>query len=319
MQSEITQKILIVDDDPQISMLMTAILKSAGFEICVATSGSEALRKIDSEKPHLVLLDINMPGLSGLETLKIVRKKEDYTSVVLVSGNSDTEDVIKGLDSGADDYICKPFNPHELVARVRTHLRIKKLTDELTEANKKLQALVDIDDLTGLYNMRGTFNKIELEISRNRRFGTGICAIMMDMDHFKRVNDDNDHLFGSFVLKEVGQIIKNSLRDVDFGVRYGGDEFMVILTGTDYKGAMSYSERLRSEIEAYDFNNGEHRMDLTTSMGLAVMKPDTNCNLTAKELVQWADKALYESKEKGRNRIKGFDLNSKLSKLKLVV
>lgn len=318
MQPVKTQKILIVDDDPQISMLMTAILGSSGFEICVAESGSQALKMIGSQKPHLVLLDINMPGLSGLETLEIVRKSDDYTSVVLVSGNSDTEDVIKGLEFGADDYICKPFNPHELVARVKTQLRIKNLTDELTEANKKLQALVDIDDLTGLYNMLGTYEKIELEISRNRRFGSGICAIMMDMDHFKRVNDDHDHLFGSFVLKEVGEIIKNSLRDVDFGVRYGGDEFMVVLTGTDYKGAVSYSERLRSEIEAYDFNNGEHRMELTTSMGFAVLKPDANNTLTAKELVQWADKALYESKETGRNRVNGFDLNKKLSKLKLV-
>jgi len=317
MQPEKTQKILIVDDDPQISMLMTAILESSGFEIFAATCGSEALKMIDKKEPHLVLLDINMPGISGLETLEIVRKREEYTSVVLVSGNSNTEDVIKGLELGADGYICKPFNPHELVARVKAQLRIKTLTDELTEANKKLQALVDIDDLTGLYNMRGVFEKIELEISRNRRFGSGLCAIMLDMDHFKRVNDDHDHLFGSFVLKEVGAIIKDSLRDVDFGVRYGGDEFMVILTGTDYKGAMAYSERLRSAIEKYDFNNGEHKMDLTTSMGLAIIKPSSDQSVTAKELVQWADKALYESKETGRNKVHGYDLNEKLSKLKL--
>lgn len=318
MQAGKTQKILIVDDDPQITMLMTAILQSSGFEIHVSSSGADALKVIDEKEPHLVLLDINMPGISGLETLEIVRKREEYTSVVLVSGNSGTEDVIKGLELGADGYICKPFNPHELVARVKAQLRIKTLTDELTEANKKLQALVDIDDLTGLYNMRGTFEKIELEISRNRRFGSGICAIMLDMDHFKRVNDDHDHLFGSFVLKEVGSIIKKSLRDVDFGVRYGGDEFMVVLTGTDYQGAMSYSERLRKSIEAYDFNNGEHRMDLTTSMGLAVLKPNGAHTVTAKELVQWADKALYESKETGRNRVHGYDLNKKLSDLKLV-
>ena len=317
MQTVKTQKVLIVDDDPQISMLMTAILDACGFELAQASNGDEALQKMKDFKPHLVLLDINMPGLSGLETLEIVRQQELYTSVVLVSGNSDTEDVIKGLDSGADDYICKPFNPHELVARVKTQLRIKTLTDDLSEANQKLQALVDIDDLTGLYNMRGTFERIELEISRNRRFNSGICAIMLDMDHFKRVNDDHDHLFGSFVLKEVGGIIKDGIRDVDFGVRYGGDEFMVVLTGTDYSGAMKYAERLRSSIESYDFNNGEHRMDLTTSIGLAVLKPDANTVLTAKELVQWADRALYESKETGRNQVKGFDLNKKLSKLKV--
>lgn len=316
MKSLKKQKILIVDDDLQISTLMTAILESCGYEIAVAASGNEALNKMDKIEPHLVLLDINMPGLSGLETLEIVRKRDEYTSVVLVSGNSDTQDVIKGLEVGADDYICKPFNPHELAARVKTQLRIKNLTDKLSEANKKLQNLVEIDDLTGLYNMRGMFERIDLEISRNRRFGSGICAIMMDMDHFKRVNDDHDHLFGSFVLKEVGALIKKSMRDVDFAARYGGDEFMVILTGTDYNGAMKYAERFRATLEAFDFNNGEHRMDLTTSMGLAVLNPGTSLNLTAKELVQWADRALYESKESGRNKVQGFDLNIKLEKNK---
>lgn len=312
MKSEV-QKLLIVDDDSQITQLMQAILSTdKNYEIKVSHSGAEALSLIDSWEPHLLLLDVNMPGLTGLETLSLVRKKDNYVSVVLVSGNPETEDVIKGLDSGADDYICKPFNPHELMARVRTQLRIKSLTDQLTVANKKLQSLVEIDDLTGLYNMRNIYERIELEISRCKRFGFGICAIMMDMDHFKRVNDDHDHLFGSFVLKEVGALIKESVRDVDFAARYGGDEFMVILTGTDLKGAQVFCERLRKKIEKYDFNNGEHRMDLTTSMGFGLLKPTEDLILTGKELVQWADRALYESKEKGRNRVEGFFINDKM-------
>lgn len=313
-----SQKILIVDDDSQISSLMTVILESCGYETSVASSGQEALLKIDEMRPHLVLLDINMPGLSGLETLEIVRQRDDYTSVVLVSGNSDTADVIAGLEAGADDYICKPFNPHELAARAKTQIRIKTLTDKLSVANRKLQELVEIDDLTGLYNMRGMFERIDLEISRNRRFETGICAVMMDMDHFKRVNDDHDHLFGSFVLKEVGHLIRDSIRDVDFAARYGGDEFMVILTGTNFEGAMKYVERVRKSIEAYDFNNGEHRMDLTSSIGFAVLHPNETQFFTAKELVQWADKALYKSKETGRNKAEGFDLNEELKALKKV-
>ncbi len=307
------EKILIVDDDPQVSSLMTVILESCGYKTVVAKSGDEALEKLGEIRPYLVLLDINMPGLSGLETLEIVRKRRDYTSVVLVSGNSDTQDVIKGLESGADDYICKPFNPHELAARVKTQLRIKNLTDKLFSVNKKLQALVQTDDLTGLYNMRGIYDRINLEMSRNKRFDSSICAIMMDMDHFKKVNDDHDHLFGSFVLKELGRIIKSSMRDVDFGVRYGGDEFMVILTGTGYEGAMKYAERLRETVQAYDFNDGERRMSLTVSMGFAILKPSVSINLSSKELVQWADKALYESKKAGRNQVRGFDLNQKIA------
>lgn len=317
MQNVSEQKILIVDDDPQITMLMQAILETDGYIIKTASSGAEALKEMDDYKPHLVLLDINMPGLSGLETLEITRKKEEYVSVVLVSGNSDTEDVIKGLEAGADDYVKKPFDPHELMARVRTHLRIKNLTDKLTEANKKLQELVEIDDLTGLYNMRGMYDRITLEISRNIRFKTGIAVVMMDMDHFKRVNDDHDHLFGSFVLSEVGGLIKDSIRDVDFGARYGGDEFMVVLSGIDFDGAMRFSERLRSVIESYKFDNGEHKMDLTTSMGFAYLKPNKSFSVTAKELVQAADNALYESKEKGRNRVEGFDLDSAVEEKKI--
>lgn len=310
------RKILIVDDDPQISQLMNAVLGSEGiYDITVCESGADALEKIEEWSPDLVLLDVNMPGLSGLETLSLVRRREKHVGVVLVSGNSDTEDVIKGLDSGADDYICKPFNPYELMARVRTQLRIKNLTDDLSEANQKLQALVEIDDLTGLYNMRNMYDRIDLEISRNRRFKTGVCAVMMDMDHFKRVNDDHDHIFGSFVLAEVGAIIKSCIRDVDIGARYGGDEFMLIISGTTYKGAETFCERLRSNIEKYDFDNGEHKMDMTSSIGFALYTPvETDMQiLNSKDLLKWADKALYQSKEMGRNQVEGININEEIS------
>lgn len=304
-------KIMIVDDDPEVIRLMSMILESEGYSHESALSGVEALKKIETWSPHLILLDVNMPGLSGLETIEQVRKRDDYVPIIFVSGNSETEDVIKGLNAGGDDYIGKPFNPHELVARVRTQLRIKDLTDQLSAANIKLQALVEIDDLTGLYNMRSVYNKIDLEISRCKRLKNGICAIMMDMDHFKRVNDDHDHLFGSFVLSEVGKLIKDSIRTVDFGARYGGDEFMVVLSGVDFEGAHAFCERLRIKIQDYDFNNGEHRMDLTTSVGFAVGYPH-DTSITSKSLVQWADRALYESKETGRNRVGGIEVTNEL-------
>jgi len=300
-------RILIADDDPEVTKLMWMILDMEGYSIDSAYSGAEALKKLDEWEPHLVLLDVNMPELSGLDTIIEVRKRADYVPVIFVSGNSETEDVIKGLSAGGDDYICKPFNPHELIARVKTQLRIKDLTDQLGEANKKLQALIEIDDLTGLYNMRNAYQKIDLEISRCKRFKKGIGAIMLDMDKFKRVNDDHDHLFGSFVLKEVGGIIRDSIRDVDMGTRYGGDEFMIILSATTYEGAQAFCERLRKKIESYKFDNGDHQMDLTTSIGLAVGYPD-QYDLSSKSLLQWADKALYESKETGRNKVGSVEL-----------
>ncbi len=304
-------RILIADDDAEVTKLMWMILESEGYSVDAAFSGAEALEKLDHWEPHLVLLDVNMPELSGLETIIEVRKRADYVPVIFVSGNSETEDVIKGLSAGGDDYICKPFNPHELIARVQTQLRIKDLTDQLSVANKKLQALIEIDDLTGLYNMRNAYQKIDLEISRCKRSKTGVGAVMMDMDKFKRVNDDHDHLFGSFVLKEVGGIIKNSIRDVDMGARYGGDEFMIILSATTFEGAQAFCERLRKAIESYKFDNGDHQMDLTTSIGLAVGYPD-QYNLSSKLLLQWADKALYESKETGRNKVGAIELTPEL-------
>lgn len=310
------RKVLIVDDDHQISQLMTAVLQTEGiYDLKVADSGEAALEAIEDWRPDLVLLDVNMPGISGLETLSLVRRREAHVGVILVSGNSDTEDVIKGLDSGADDYICKPFNPYELMARVRTQLRIKSLTDELSEANKKLKALVEIDDLTGLYNMRSMYQRIDLEISRSRRLHTGICIVMMDMDHFKRVNDDHDHLFGSFVLQHVGKIIKDNVRDVDYGARYGGDEFMVVLSATDYDGAETFCNRVREIIESYDFDNGDHQIELTSSIGFAVYFPGEHGvqKLSSQEVLKWADKALYECKEKGRNRVEGIHINQVLA------
>jgi diguanylate cyclase (GGDEF)-like protein len=309
------RKVLIVDDDPQISQLMTAVLQTEGlYDLKVADSGESALEAIEEWRPDLVLLDVNMPGISGLEILSLVRRREAHVGVILVSGNSETEDVIKGLDSGADDYICKPFNPYELMARVRTQLRIKSLTDDLSAANKKLKTLVEIDDLTGLYNMRSMYQRIELELSRCLRLKTGLCIVMMDMDHFKRVNDDHDHLFGSFVLQHVGKIIKENVRDVDYGARYGGDEFMVVLSSTDYKGAEVFCERVRSKIENYKFDNGDHQIDLTSSIGFAVYFPGEAGveKLTSQEVLKWADKALYECKEKGRNRTEGININEEL-------
>ena len=307
------RKVLIVDDDPHMSELMTVVLQTEGiYDLKVVESGEATLKTIGDWKPDLVLLDINMPGISGLEILSLVRRHEDHMGIILVSGNSDTEDVIEGLDSGADDYICKPFNPHELVARVRTQLRVKNLTDQLSKANKKLEALVEMDELTGLYNMRSMYQHLDLEISRSRRLKTGVCVAMMDMDHFKRVNDDHSHLFGSFVLQQVGKIIKGSVRDVDYGARYGGDEFMMVLSATNYTGSQAFCDRIRRKIETYEFNNEDHKINLTASVGFAIYLPGEFGaeNLSSKEVLKWADRALYNSKEKGRNRVEGIHINS---------
>jgi two-component system cell cycle response regulator len=302
------RKILVVDDDVDNRILVSKALTWEGYTVDSACSGEEALEKLADQIPHLVLLDVNMPGISGLETLRRLRGNPDYVSVMLVTAQSGTEDVIRGLDAGADDYIRKPFHPTELLARVRAQLRIKDLNDQLKLANRRLQDLVDHDDLTGLFNMRHLYEKLEMELARGRRFSRPVGVVMMDMDHFKQVNDHHDHLFGSHVLAEVGKLIRENIRQVDFAARYGGDEFLIVLCETSLEGAQRFAERLRSVIANYEFTSDGHSMKLTASLGLAVTHGDSQVD--ARTLVRAADHALYEAKTAGKNRVKFHEFTS---------
>ncbi len=292
--------VLVVDDDQDNQKLVAKALSYQGYQVLRASSGEEALKVLAENTPDLVLLDINMPGISGLDTLKHLRQRGEYVSVIFISAKSKKEDVIVGLDSGADDYICKPFDPYEMLARVRAQLRIKDLNDRLTAANARLKELVDIDDLTGLFNMRSIYQKIDAEIIRSRRYSRTVGAIMMDMDNFKSVNDCHDHLFGSFVLSQVGKIIKENIRQVDFAARYGGDEFLVILTETSEDGARIFAERIRKKIEEFLFKNDRDQMRLTASLGVAVINAH-DTDIDSRDLVRKADNALYEAKRSGKN------------------
>lgn len=303
------RKILIVDDDITNRDLIAQALEHEGYQVQKAEDGGSGLARIQEWKPHLVLLDMNMPGLNGLETLIRLRSSDDYVSVMFVSGNSKRDDIIRGLDAGADDYVTKPFDLLELLARVRAQLRTKDLNDKLKRANDRLKELVDIDDLTGLFNMRSLYKKLDFEIERARRYNRGVAVIMMDLDYFKRVNDQNDHLFGSHVLAEVGKIIRENIRKVDFAARYGGDEFLVALTEANSQGAQAFANRLRLRIEETIFKNDFFSLQLTASLGLAMINP-FEVDIDARSLVRYADRALYKAKEGGRNRVEIFDLKS---------
>ena len=309
MQLEVptyTRHILVVDDDFDNIKMVTQTLKFEGYQVEFATSGEDALEKIEVNCPDLILLDINMTGIDGFDVLKNVSKRDNYVSVIFISARSHTSDVVIGLDAGADDYICKPFEPVEMLARVRAQLRIKDLTDKLAIANKKLLELVDVDDLTGLYNMRSIYSRIESELIRVRRYSRSMAIVMMDLDNFKNVNDHFDHVFGSYVLSNIGRIIRETIRQVDFAARYGGDEFLIVLTETGTEGAAIFAERLRNAIQAFTFVSGEHSTKLTVSMGIAM--GDLNfVEMKGQDLVRQADRALYAAKAAGKNCVKVFD------------
>jgi len=297
-------KVLVIDDDKDNLRLVSRLLQHEGCQVMQAASGLDGIQMLKDFSPDLIILDINMQGLNGFQTLKLIRQREEYVSVIFLTGSKNSEDIIRGLEAGALDYVCKPFNPMELIARVKSQLRFKKTQDELREANKKLQSLVDIDDLTGLYNMRSIYDRVNREIDRARRYKHGVGLIMMDMDNFKRVNDNHDHLFGSFVLGEVGKLIKTNIRSVDFAARYGGDEFLICLAQTEPLGALRFADRLRKKISQTEFVNGEDRIFLTASFGVGIIDGGKGI-LDAHSLVRVADYKLYEAKGNGKDRVEG--------------
>ncbi|WP_413576726.1 diguanylate cyclase [Bdellovibrio sp. HCB290] len=296
-----SRRILVIDDDPDSLEILLEPLRWEGYDARGVTTESEAHKLIESWIPHVVILDWMAQSMAGLRVLRTIRERLSHVSCVFVSENSHTEAIIEALDSGADDYIVKPFVPLELLARIRSQLRIRDLHEQLLFANEKLKEMVDTDDLTSLYNMRSLYQRLDFEMERAKRFGRDVCVVMMDMDYFKTVNDGHDHLFGSFVLSEVGKIIRACTRNIDIPARYGGDEFLVVLTETNHEGAMHFCERLRENIEKTTFKNGDDSIKLTASLGFAITVPGES--ISAKELVRRADHALYDAKRRGRNQV----------------
>ena len=293
-------KVLLIDDDKDNLKLVTRLLEHEGLVVRSATSGIEGLQFLGEFAPDLVVLDINMQGLNGFQTLKLIRQRKEQVSVIFLTSKKETDDIIRGLEAGALDYIGKPFQPLELIARVKSQLKFKGIQDDLRIANEKLQNLVDIDDLTGLYNMRSVYERLNHEIDRARRYKHSLAVFMMDMDDFKRVNDNHDHLFGSYVLSEVGKMIKSNIRSVDFAARYGGDEFLICLTQTQPVGAVRFADRLRKKIDEHEFVSGPDRIKLSASFGASILENGKSL-LDAHSLVRLADAKLYEAKGNGKN------------------
>lgn len=303
-QNSSRRRILVVDQDSHSLGVLLEPLKWEGYTTKGESSLKNALRIARSWQPHVVIIDAPV-NVESRRALELFKRRLPHASILLISDDSSTESIIAGLDAGADDYIIKPFVPLELLARIRTQLRIRDLSQQLIYVNERLKELVDTDDLTGLFNMRSLYQKLEFEIERGKRFNRDVCVIMLDMDTFKNVNDGHDHLFGSYVISEVGKIIKQSTRNIDIPARYGGDEFLVVLTEVNYEGAMNFCERLRKTIEKTTFKSGQDSIQLTVSLGFAITRPGES--ISARELVRRADHALYHAKRTGRNKVCSFD------------
>ena len=299
-------RVMVIDDDENQIKILTKALESAGYQVSSFTDGEAALAKVNEVEPHLLILDINMPGLDGFGVLRELRSSENYLSVFFLSGKSEAEDVVKGLDFGADDYLCKPYDLRELMARVRVQLRLNHLRQQLKEANQKLSEQVEMDELTGLFNMRSMYKRLEDVMIRAQRYQRYMAVIMIDMDHFKKVNDKHGHVFGSFVISEVGRLIGAELRQTDLAARYGGDEFLIVLTETKPEGVEFFCDRLRMAIGKQLYVQGEHKESITVSVGAVTVMPETY--IQPREIVKKADRALYQAKDRGRNCVVVDDL-----------
>ncbi|MBC7467466.1 MAG: diguanylate cyclase [Bdellovibrio sp.] len=299
--------ILVLDEDPETLELIAEPLRWEGYDVRSLTCPKEANEFLNYWKPQMIIVDPDFASMDGLHYLNSLTPFLETTALLVTSSNHSPERISQCLDGGASDYICAPFKSEEFLARVRAQLRFRDAKEELIESNQRLQGLIEIDDLTGLFNMRSIFEKLEFEMERGKRFNRPVTVVMIDMDHFKGVNDGHDHLFGSYVLSEVGKIIKGSTRTVDIPARYGGDEFLIVLSEIPLAGVEQFCERLRSRIENAVFSQGKDSIKLTVSTGFCTSQVGES--LAAKELVRRADMALYQAKKLGRNRVFSYKPN----------
>ena len=296
--------VLVLDEDPETLELMLEPLRWEGYDVRGFTSPKEVSEFLNYWKPQMIIVDPDFSKHDGLDYLNSLSGQLDATSLIVVSSNTNTDRITQCLDLGASDYIVAPFVPLEFLARVRTQFRFLDAKEELLAANLRLKELVEIDDLTGLFNMRSIYQKLEFEMERGKRFNRSVTAVMLDMDKFKSVNDGHDHLFGSYVLSEVGKIIRASTRNIDIPARFGGDEFLIVLSETPLAGVELFCDRLRKKVEQTIFAYEKDTIKLTLSLGYASTAPGEF--ITPKELVRRADVALYEAKRRGRNQAVGY-------------
>ncbi len=282
---------------------MQETLAGDGFVIETASDGVQAIERIRQSAPDLLILDVMMPRMNGLEVCRIVKSNANdaFVPIILVTVQGDIDSKVAGLKLGADDYLAKPYNPLELRARVLSMLRIKSLQDRINAKRRDLEALSVTDDLTHLLNHRALQQRLKDEFSRAQRYNEAVAVLMVDVDQFKDVNDRHGHLFGDFVLTELAKILQASVREIDICARYGGDEFMVVLPQTHFSGSLTVADRIWRATASHPFRDASTGAHVTVSIGVSFY-PNKNVS-TLEQLVGFADQALYQAKREGRNRI----------------
>lgn len=296
---------LVIDDSETLRAEILQILKEASLfdSYLEACDGLEGFKVLLNNRVDLVLCDLEMPRMDGFRFLAMMRAREEFQDVpvIILTGREDRDTKIRGLEQGASDYLTKPFDAGELVARVRVQLKVKSLQDELKRSNDMLRTLSITDPLTHLHNRRHLMEMVEKEFQRASRKGAHLSLIILDIDYFKKVNDTYGHQEGDRVLTILADIVRRRLRSYDLAARYGGEEFVLLLPETPVHEAMAIAERLRLEVQEHVFDGSLQGQVLTISLGVATYPSPRIESIDS--LFRQADEALYRAKQSGRNRV----------------
>ncbi len=295
-------KILVAEDDFVSRLMLTSAIKKWGYEPIAVDNGKSAYEILTAESPPLLaILDWVMPEMDGIEVVRSLRKKTEEipTYIIMLTTKTEKEDVIEGLEAGADDYIRKPFDTDELWARIRVGLRTAKLQKDLMDTQKALEYEAIHDPLTGCLNRRGILERLKEELERFQRTGEQLCVGMCDLDHFKKINDTYGHQTGDDVLKGFVQIIRSQLRPYDQIGRLGGEEFLILIPDITEVYARSALERLNKKVQDTEIETCTGKIKITVSMGGIIVKEKIDID----SIIKRTDDALYKAKERGRNRV----------------
>ncbi len=289
--NDLSKTILLVEDDPVTNKMIHTFLTSLGYEVVAAGNGVEALSVLTSITPSLILSDIMMPQMDGYELRKRLLAREEFRLIpfIFLSAKGERDDVVRGYELIVDDYIVKPYDPKILSAKLHT----------LISKYENLTQLIRYDALTGLYNRRALHLFFKHELNRVRRYKQKLSVLMLDIDHFKRINDTYGHHFGDEVLKRIADCLLSQMREVDIIARYGGEEIIVLMPETNKTTAVRVADRLRKQISNLTFELEE--VCVWVSGGIACAPDD---GLEESVLVEAADRAMYRAKEGGRNQIR---------------
>lgn len=300
-----SNSVLIIDDSDAVRERIIKTLESFNLfsRYYEAEDGLEGFKKLLSSPVDIILCDLEMPRIDGFKFLSMMKSRPDLQDmpVIMLTGRDDRDLRIKCLEQGASDYITKPFDAEELVARVRVHLKIKKLQDDLKRTNELLLELSNTDHLTGLFNRRHLMDALGKEVQRHLRKKGNLSMIILDIDHFKQVNDQYGHLQGDIVLKKTALLLQKELRAYDTASRYGGEEFIAVLPDATLEDAVFVANRVRTSVQANRFSGELSQLSLTVSLGVAMFSKQ-DCT-TVDGFIKLADDALYRAKANGRNRV----------------